>query len=236
MKLIITENAEEMSETAAQYLLGQMLLKPNAHIAITGGSTPKRMYEIIVPKVKDKDQFAHITYYNFDEIPYRKENREGVTISGLRNLYFNPANIAEKQIYILDQFSYLQQDSYIEQLGGLDLMVLGLGADGHFCGNMPATTAFGDATKKVDFKLNDKEQIVREFGGVKENVPDYFITMGPRSVMQAKSLLMIAYGKGKAEIIKKLMAGKVEECVPSSILMLHPNITMIIDKDAASLL
>lgn len=234
MKLIITENLKEMSETAVDFILGHMLLNPNAHIAITGGTTPKMMYEILVPKVKDKAQFSGITYYNFDEIPYRKEDREGVTISGLRKLYFDPANIKEEQIHILDQHTYLQQDEHIEKVGGLDLMVLGLGADGHFCGNMPATTSFGDATKKVEFKLNDKEQIVREFNGVAKDVPDYFITMGPRSVMQSKHLIMIATGKGKSEIIKKLMDGKVEECVPASLLMLHPNITLIIDKEAAA--
>ncbi len=88
-------------------------------------------------------------YYNFDEIPFRGQSREGVTISNLRQLFFTPAQIKEENIHKLTLDNAAQHDRQLEEAGGLDLMVLGLGADGHFCGNLPNTTRFHDQTVEV---------------------------------------------------------------------------------------
>lgn len=134
MKMIIGKDVEEMSQVAAGYVMSYMYQdRERVNLSITGGTTPQRMYEILVPMVKDKKQFQHVHFYNFDEIPYRKEDREGVTISGLRDAFFTPAHIKEEQIHKLDQFNYQTQDERIEKDGGLDMVILGVGADGHFC-------------------------------------------------------------------------------------------------------
>ena len=175
-------------------------------------------------------------FYNFDEIPYRKEDREGVTISGLREAFFTPAGIPEERIHKLDQFNYQTQDERIEKDGGLDMVILGVGADGHFCGNLPQTTKFGDLTTRVECDRRLKDRILPEFNDVEEDVPDYYITMGPRSIMRARHIIMIASGVKKAEIIKTLMEGIVDENKPATILTLHPHFTLIMDEEAASLL
>ena len=89
MKVIKVKDYEEMSQVAAENVLGYMYKEGRVNLSITGGTTPKRMYEILVPRVKGKEQFKDVHFYNFDEIPYRKEDREGVTISGLRELFIN---------------------------------------------------------------------------------------------------------------------------------------------------
>ena len=237
MKMIIGKDVEEMSQVAAGYVMSYMYQdRERVNLSITGGTTPQRMYEILVPMVKDKKQFPHVHFYNFDEIPYRKEDREGVTISGLRDAFFTPAHIKEEQIHKLDQFNYQTQDERIEKDGGLDMVILGVGADGHFCGNLPQTTKFGDLTTRVENDQRLKARILPEFHNVEEDVPEYYITMGPRSIMRARHIVMIASGVKKAGIIKTLLEQVVDQDVPASILTLHPHFTLIVDEEAASLL
>lgn len=237
MKMIIGKDVEEMSQVAAGYVMSYMYQdRERVNLSITGGTTPQRMYEILVPMVKDKKQFQHVHFYIFDEIPYRKEDREGVTISGLRDAFFTPAHIKEEQIHKLDQFNYQTQDERIEKDGGLDMVILGVGADGHFCGNLPQTTKFGDLTTRVENDQRLKARILPEFHNVEEDVPEYYITMGPRSIMRARHIVMIASGVKKAGIIKTLLEQVVDQDVPASILTLHPHFTLIVDEEAASLL
>lgn len=236
MKVIKVKDYEEMSQVAAENILGYMYKEGRVNLSITGGTTPKRMYEILVPRVKGKEQFKDVHFYNFDEIPYRKEDREGVTISGLRELFLTPAEIKEENIHKLDHANYTMQDERIKEDGGLEMVILGLGWDGHFCGNLPQTTKFGDLTSRVECDQRLHDRILEEFNNVEEDVPDYYITMGPRSIMQARNIVMIASGKKKAEAVKKLLSLEVDKNVPATILTLHPHFTLIVDEEALSLI
>ena len=120
--------------------------------------------------------------------------------------------------------------------GGLDLMLMGLGADGHFLVTCPGATRFGNQTYRVEVMRHQPyEVLVDEVGGDESKVPDFYVTMGPQSVMtQVRDAVMIVNGKGKAAMVKQAFFGPVTEDVPSSILQLHPNFTLILDADAAS--
>ncbi|HAU3224137.1 TPA: glucosamine-6-phosphate deaminase [Salmonella enterica subsp. houtenae] len=237
MKLIVTEDYEEMSRVAAQHLLSYMTLPRRVNLAITAGSTPKRMYEHLTQAVKGKSWYQNSYFYNFDEIPFRGRPGDGVTITNLRNLFFTPAEIKEEQIQKLTLDNFKQHDDKIAQEGGLDLVLMGLGADGHFCGNLPNTTHFHDMT--VEFPIRgEMVDIVAhgELGGDFSLVPDSYVTMGPKSIMAAKNLIVIVSGETKAQALKGMLEGPVTECVPASVLQLHPSLTVIADKAAASLL
>lgn len=238
MKLIVTKDVQEMNEVAAQHLLGAMHTQYRTNIAITAGSTPKGVYELMIPLVKDKEYFDNVHYYNFDEIPFKGETGYGVTMQNLNKLYFDPANIKREKIHVLDWTNYETQDQRIAADGGLDFVLLGVGADGHFCGNLPGTTKFGDLTSRVaeDATPDMVQVLLNEVGGVEEERPDFYVTMGPKSIMQIKKLVMIANGTAKAEIVKKLVEGIVTEEVPSTLLTTHPDFTLIVDAEAASLL
>ena len=153
-------------------------------------------------------------------------------------MYFDPANIKREKIHVLDWTNYETQDQRIAADGGLDFVLLGVGADGHFCGNLPDTTKFGDLTSRVaeDATPDMVQVLLNEVGGVEEKRPDFYVTMGPKSIMQIKKLVMIANGTAKAEIVKKLVEGIVTEEVPSTLLTTHPDFTLIVDAEAASLL
>lgn len=230
MKVILTKDYEEMSQVAATHVLGYMYKEGRVNISITAGDTPLRTYEILAPQIKDKC-FQNVHFYNFDEIPFKQEDREGITMLVLRQAFFDKVDVSEDNIHILDQTNYQTQDERIAKDGGLEMILLGVGEDGHFCGNLPGTTTFGDLTTKVYCK---EEDLIDEFEGHWEFVPNYYVTMGPRSIMRAKNLVMIASGKRKAHVIKQLLSYKINQDVPATILTLHPNFTLIIDEDAAS--
>lgn len=236
MRIIITKDYDELGKVATQHVLGQMFKQQNrVNLAITAGKTPLKVYEHLVPEVKDKGYLSHVHYYNFDEIPYKKEDHLGITMSELNELYFEPANIAKENIHPLDTQNYLTQDARIMADGGLDCILLGIGEDGHYCGNLPGTTTFEDFTARVDCDDNMKQRIAGHFSNP-EDIPDFYVTMGPRSIMAAKQLVMIANGTRKAKIMKQFIEGEVTREVPASILRMHPNLTVIMDEEAASLL
>lgn len=237
MKIIIEKDYEGMSQVAANILLGKMAQTTRRlNLSITAGSTPVRMYELMVPEVIGRDHYDHIHYYNFDEIPVVGADGYGVTMGNLDRLYFSPAGIKKEQIHVLDTTNYLQQDQRIADAGGLDLLLMGLGADGHFCGNLPGHTKFEYQTYRVDVKGDPHlhEVMVSEAGGDESKAADHWVTMGPRSVMNVKELVMIANGQHKAEIVKKAFFGPVTEQVPASIFQLHPQFTLILDEAAAA--
>lgn len=90
MKLIVTEDYAEMSLVASHHVLGYITAPRRVNLAVTAGSTPKKMYEYLTAAIKGKPFYSQVHYYNFDEIPFRGQDREGVTISNLRNLFSLP--------------------------------------------------------------------------------------------------------------------------------------------------
>ena len=235
MKIIITKDYEEMSGVAAQLLMSKMLKQRRVNLAITAGSTPVGMYEKLVPMVKDKEYLDNVHYYNFDEIPFNNQDREGITISNLRKLFFTPANVPEGQIHKLTMDNYHLHDEELRNVGGLDAILLGLGGDGHFCGNLPDITKWSFPTVKIDIPKEQYQDIADlEFSGELSAVPESYVTMGPQSVMNCKQLILIVSGEKKAEILKKVLEDEITEHVPASILRLHPNLVVIVDEAAAS--
>lgn len=236
MKIIIEENYEKMSRVAANILLGKMYQQKRVNLAITAGSTPIKMYEYLISDVKNKSYLDNVHYYNFDEIPFKQKKGYGVTMTNLNNLFFKPAEISDSHIHVLNENNYHSQDIRIEQDGGLDLILLGIGADGHYCGNLPGTTRFEDLTSIVDENAteNMKDILLNEVDGDENERPDFYVTMGPKSVMQAKEIVLFATGKKKAAIIKRAFFGPVTNEVPASLLQTHPNLTIVLDQEAAS--
>ena len=236
MRIIIEKDYEQMSRTVMDLLLAKMYTNKKMNLAITAGSTPKRLYELLVEEIKNKSGFCNVTYYNFDEIPFKKKGGYGVTVSNLKKDYFDPAGISMEQVHVLDEKNYTTHDAYLKSIGGLDAIFMGLGKDGHFCGNLPNTTKFGDGTTKVETSVFPEmyDIMKSEVGGNEEDIPDFYVTMGPKSVMNAKETIIFVSGKEKAKIVKEAFFGPVCEQVPSSVFQLHPHFTLVLDADAAS--
>ena len=234
MQLIIEESYEKMSETATKLIVGKMLNDRRVNLSITAGNSPKKIYEALAPLVKNKSYLSNVHYYSFDEVPLKNEV-VGMTEGLLREQFLTPAGIPESHVHFVSPANYQSYDEEIEAVGGLDAMLIGIGADGHFCGNMPGSTKFENFTYQVTVSPEYPwyTSLVNDLG---EKAPASFVTMGPASIMRVKHLILIANGKHKAAIIKKALEGPVDPAIPSSILKLHPNLTVILDQDAASLL
>lgn len=227
MKILVEKNYEAMSELTKNILLGYMSNDRRVNLSITGGKTPVLVYDKLAEIVKDSPDYSNVHYYNFDEIPVSGQ-AEGITISDLRRLYLTPANIKEENIHPLTVENYAQQDRVLSEVGELDAMLIGLGGDGHFCGNMPNTVDFTNLTYKVSI-TGTESWFEPEMGDIKE-----FVTMGPVSVMRVKHLILIVNGSAKAAMVNQALTGPITEEVPASILQLHPNLTVILDEEAAS--
>jgi 6-phosphogluconolactonase/glucosamine-6-phosphate isomerase/deaminase len=235
MKIIIEDSYESLSEKAAGILLAAMLQDKRVNIAITAGISPVSTYKKVIKAIKAAPaDFANVHYYNFDEIPI-KGQAKGVTMRDLDRLFFTPAGIPASRVHPLTIENYENHDEEIEQGGGLDLMFMGLGGDGHFCGNMPFATRFEEYIYKIYIKKEYKWYETIPALGLPE-IPDFFVTMGAASVMKVRRLVMIVNGTGKAPTVKRFLESAVDTAFPSSILKLHPNFTLLLDKEAASAL
>ncbi|WP_338984291.1 glucosamine-6-phosphate deaminase [Spiroplasma endosymbiont of Diplazon laetatorius] len=233
MRLIKTKNYEEMTEKALSLfieIIESNSDKERINVAITGGKSPLLFYKLLVEKLKDIKSISKVHFYNFDEVPYRNNLEKGITIEDLEKIFYIPGNIKEENIHRMNFLNWKEHILQLEKDGGLDLVLLGIGIDGHFCGNMSGVTKFGDSTRVIKIKDLEGNISVPKLDETKFN--DEFVTMGPREIMATRNIIMIANGESKAEVIDQILNGPVTEIVPSSLLTLHPYFNLIIDEDA----
>jgi len=235
MRLVVTKDYDTMSELSAAIVLEKMLQNKRVNLSLTAGNTPVGMYKILLEKLaKTSMDMSNIHYYNFDEVPFVGE-RYGMTMAALNEAFYDPAEISEENIHELNAGNYKTYGEKLLQDGGIDLIVMGVGADGHFCANMPGATSFDREIFSVDIPAgSDLFKMLKETSG-KTPAANY-VTFGPRTVLSSKHLLVFANGTSKAEIMKEVLEGPITEEIPASILRMHPNVTFILDEEAASLL
>lgn len=231
MKLIIEENEQQMSESALHILLGAMMQDKRVNISLTAGRSPITLYNMMIPLVKNKEKFKDIQYYLFDEAPENGQ-KYGGNWKEMHELFFNEANIPDERIHITTMDNWETYDEEIRNAGGIDVMLIGLGYDGHFCSNCPRCTPMDSYTYCMDRKIKNA---VNPDYPEKPHAP-YTLTMGPKSLMRVKHLVMIVTGKEKAEIFKRFLDEPISDELPSTVLKLHPNFTVICDQEAASLI
>ncbi|WP_367378229.1 glucosamine-6-phosphate deaminase [Enterococcus gilvus] len=233
MKLLITNNYETLSQVTADLVLLKWAENRRVNLALTAGSSPKRAYEILAERLTqvtfDKSM-AH--FYNFDEVSL-KGQEDGLTMQALKEELFHPLGIEAENIEVLHAGNYQEYDHQIAEDGGLDLVLMGIGGDGHFCGNLPQFTAFDYGVYRVPIDPGDELYTFID-GATPYEPGEEMITFGPQTVLAAKELVLIANGEKKAEIIKQALEGPITEDVPASVLRLHPNLTIILDEEAAS--
>lgn len=158
-----------MSQVATEILLLTIYEDRRINLSITAGSSPIKTYELLTPIVSRRGHFDNVHYYNFDEIPYKHTQRAGITLSDLGELYYSPAKIDEENTHILNCENYQGQDQRIKADGGLDLILLEIGTDGHYCGNLPGTTKFGDKTTLVHMYDYLKSRVAPHFSDKKRS-------------------------------------------------------------------
>ena len=242
VKIIRTKDYADMSRKAANIISAQVIMKPDCVLGLATGGTPVGIYEKLVERYNEGDlDFSEVTSVNLDE--YRglpKEHPESYWSFMHRNL-FDHVNIDPAHINLPDgtnmdaEVECKRYDEVIRSVGGVDLQLLGIGHDGHIGFNEPHD-AFDLGTHCVDLAQETIEANKRFFDGNVDLVPKQAYTMGIRTIMQARKVLMVVNGAGKAEIVKKAFFGPVTPEVPASILQLHPDFILVADEEALSLI
>ena len=240
MKIIRAKDYKDMSRKAANIISAQVIMKPNCVLGLATGGTPVGTYKQLVEWYNKGDlDFSEVTTVNLDE--YRglpREHPESYWSFMHKNL-FDLVNIRPEAIHLPDGTNMdsaaecAHYDEIIRQLGGVDLQLLGIGHDGHIGFNEPGA-AFELGTHCVSLTEETIEANKRFFDGDVNQVPKQAYTMGIKTIMQARKVLMVANGAGKADIVKKAFFGPVTPEVPASILQMHPDFTLVLDAEAAS--
>lgn len=240
MEVIIKSNYQEISQLAADYLLNTVKSKSNAILGLPTGSTPVGMYQEVINQNKDKISFQNVRTFNLDEyVGIDKTNVNSYRYFMDENL-FSHIDIKEENIHIpngvakdMEQQSVDYENS-LNSTGQMDIMYLGIGHNGHIGFNEPEDF-FEPYTHVVKLTDDTIEANKRFFDNI-EDVPKTAITMGIKTILSAKKIILLASGESKAEAIFKTLKGKITPQVPASILQLHNDVTLIIDKDAAKYL
>ena len=241
MRIIVTKDYNDMSRKAANIISAQIITKPDCVLGLATGSSPVGAYKTLVDWYKKGDlDFSEVTTVNLDE--YR-----GLTHSNDQSYYyfmndnlFSHVNIDPAHTHIPDgtepdaQKACDDFEAIVKNCGGTDLQLLGLGHSGHIGFNEPAED-FPKFTHCVDLTESTIQANARFFDKP-EDVPTQAYTMGIGTIMRAKRILLIASGKDKAAIVKEALFGPVRPQVPASILQLHPDVTVVLDEEAASCL
>ena len=215
--------------------------KPNANLGLATGSTPVKMYELMVEDhEKNGTSYKDIKSYNLDEYYGLEHTHPQSYYYFMQKHLFSKVDIKPENVHVPKGSGDIQAscDEYNKLLAEnvIDIQLLGIGSNGHIGFNEPGTS-FDAVTHVVDLKQSTIEDNARLFfDGKIEDVPKQAISMGISNIMKAKSVLVLACGKGKADAVKKMIEGPVTEELPASILQQHQDVTVILDKEAASLL
>ena len=237
MKIYCGENYKEMSRKAANIISAQIITKSDCVLGLATGSTRIGTYDQLVEWYEKGDlDFSEVTSVNLDEYKgLSGENDQSYRYFMNKHL-FDRVNIDKSRTFVpngLEEDSQKACEEYneiIHRLGGIDLQLLGLGHNGHIGFNEP-----GDAFEKETHCVNLTERTIeanKRFFEKESDVPRQAYTMGIKTIMQAKKVLVIVSGEDKADIVYKAFAGPITPEVPASVLQLHNDVTLVGDKAA----
>lgn len=232
MKFITVDSYEKLSRQAANIISAQVIIKPDSVLGLATGSSPLGTYKQLIEWYNKGDiDFSCITSVNLDEYVGLDGSNEQSYRYFMNSNLFSHINIDINNTFVPNGCAVdlsgegRRYDEHIEQLGGIDLQLLGIGLDGHIGFNEP-DKYFVKSTHVVDLHESTIKANSRFFDSIDE-VPKRAITMGMVSIMQAKKILLIASGKEKHNILKKAFYGPITPEIPASILQLHSDITVI---------
>ncbi len=237
MRVIVCDNYEEMSKKAAAIVAGQVALKPDCVLGLATGSTPIGLYDFLVEKYeKGEIDFSEVTSVNLDEYyPLSPENDQSYRYFMNKNL-FDRINIDKSRTFVPNGLAEdadrecAAYEKRIDELGGIDLQVLGIGPNGHIGFNEPddklcAVTHLTDLTDST-IEANSR------FFASKADVPTKALTMGMGSIIKAKSIILLASGEAKKDVVRELLNDNITTSIPATLLKVHPDTVLICDRAA----
>lgn len=241
MNLIIVENYDEISKLAAENIKDVITRNPKAILGLATGSTPIGTYKELIKMNKNNEiDFSEIKTVNLDEyIGLSEKDSQSYRYFMNENL-FNHINIKKENTFVPNGLAKnieeetKNYDKKIDELGGIDIQILGVGTNGHIAFNEPSDvlTSATHLTNLTESTINANSR----FFNSAEEVPKTAITMGLGQIMKSKKILLLAYGENKAEVIKEVLSGKITSKNPATMLQMHKDVTIIVDKTIGDLI
>lgn len=237
MKIYKAKDYKDMSRKAANIISAQVIMKPNCVLGLATGSTPIGTYDQLVEWYNKGDlDFSEVTTVNLDEYKGLPRTNNQSYYYFMHQHLFDRVNIDPERTNVPNgmepdaEKECGRYEELIRSLGGVDLQLLGLGHNGHIGFNEPGE-AFEKETHCVDLTESTIEANKRFFASA-DDVPKQAYTMGIKTIMQAKKILIVVNGENKADIVERAFFGPVTPEVPASILQLHNDVTLVGDEAA----
>ena len=237
MTLSIHPSAEQAGQAAASQVAALVQGHPAAVLGLATGSSPLPLYEALARKKVD---LAAVTGFALDEYIGLPAGHPQSYAAVIGHHVVEPLGMTPARVHVPDgnpQDEERAGQAYevaISAAGGVDLQILGIGSNGHIGFNEPGA-AFSSRTRVVRLAERTRQDNARFFAAP-EDVPTHAMTQGLATIFEARHLLLIAHGRGKATAIKRALTGPVTEDFPASLLQLHPSTSLFLDSAAASLL
>ena len=241
MEIFVDKDYAAMSRRAADIVAARVRENPTLVLGLATGSSPLGMYENLAAQYAAGSlSFRQVTGFGLDEYRGLTRRDRQSFYAYLKTNFADVTDLPIEHLYVIDgtaedtAHACAEYENRVAAAGGVDVQILGIGTDGHIGFNEPAED-FPKFTHCVDLTESTIQANARFFDKP-EDVPTQAYTMGIGTIMRAKRILLIASGKDKAAIVKEALFGPVRPQVPASILQLHPDVTVVLDEEAASCL
>ena len=237
-KITVLEDEAAFDLTASQRIIRQICDKPESVIGLSTGRTTGNMHRLVVAQYrKDPFDVSKVTFFGLDEVMNVPRSYAGACYTMLKTEIIDGLGIDDNHFLMLPTESENWEadcrdfEKKIHERGGIDLLMLGLGENGHLGFNQPATPFESTAwttqmNEELEARIRRETQTPEEknLGGV---------TLGIKNIMHARRIILVAKGQNKAKIVQQMLYGPIKTAVPASILQLHPNCEYILDAEAA---
>jgi len=239
MNLYVVDTPDETGLRTAEIIKDRLNARPDSVLGLATGNTMISVYNNLVKLyTRVLISFESVKTFNLDEYVGLEPTHPGSFRNFMNHYLFNHVNILPQNIHIPNGMASdldaecSGYDRAIDESGGIDLQLLGIGLNGHIGFNEPGTQ-FSTTTHVVELTEATREANAVFFGSA-DKVPKKALTMGIKNIMHSRCIILIAFGDAKADIVAKALTGSITPDIPASVLQLHPQLTVVLDKKAAS--
>ena len=238
MRIVVLKDADAVARYGAKIIVDTVNKKPSLTLGLATGSSPIKLYKnLIAANERGEVSFKQTTTFNLDEYLGLDGEHPQSYRYFMNQQLFNAIDIDISNTFVpngdtqnpLDTCA--QYETLIQQRGGIDLQLLGIGRNGHIGFNEPSSSLV--SRTRVKTLTKDTVEANKHFFSDGEFQPHLSLTMGIGTILEAKQIVLIATGPDKAEAIKNTIEGPVSAYCPASILQMHANVTIVVDDDAA---
>ena len=241
MVIKVYSTSELMDSASAAVIVGQVKAKADSVVGLSTGRTTKLVHKAVCTSYEEEPfDVSQVTFFGLDEVMGVPKEYSGACYTMLKTEIIGPLGIPEENFLMLptssEDFprSCWEFTHELAKRGGIDLLYLGLGDNGHLGFNQPGSP-FG-CTARTSYMMEELEQRIRRETGLGDDAPLGGVTLGIKDIMHSRKLVLGAKGKAKAAMVKAMIEGPVTEELPASVLQLHPDCTILLDSEAASML